>query len=114
MSPIIIPAPQTIDSAKMMVKIHLETEVISAEVARRKANVWLLENVGNLLRAESPELIVGEPLVWRVDIVLTSPTKGWVGRLGRLEMNATTADILTDCDSLVQEITPRAHTLAAN
>ena len=55
-----------------------------AEVARRHANRWLLENVGNLLRAEFPELVVSDRLTWRVEVALTSPAKGRVGWVGRL------------------------------
>ena len=35
--------------ARMQVTVHIDTEVLNPEVARRKANVWLLETVGNLL-----------------------------------------------------------------
>ena len=45
-------------STKMQVSVHIDTEVLDPEVARRKANVWLLMNVGNLLRADDPELIL--------------------------------------------------------
>jgi hypothetical protein len=52
----------------MQVHVHVQAEVLTAEVVRRRANVWLLENVGNLLRSESPELVLGERLAWRLDL----------------------------------------------
>jgi hypothetical protein len=97
----------------LQVNIHIQAEVLSAEAVQRRANVWLLENVGNLLRAESPELVLGEKLVWRLDVALTSPTRGWIGSVGRLKVDATTGEILAD-ETLAQEFIPRAHALTAN
>ncbi len=48
-----------------------------------------------------------------MDIVLTSPGHGWVGVLGRLEMDATSGEILAD-ETFAEELTPRAHALIAN
>jgi hypothetical protein len=39
------------------VAVHIDTEVLHPEVARRKANAWLLLYAGHLLRADNPELI---------------------------------------------------------
>jgi hypothetical protein len=113
MAQIIISVPQTNEAPRLQVSVHIQAEVLSAETARRRANVWLLENVGNLLRAESPELVLSDRLVWRMDIVLTSPSRGRVGRVGRLELEATTGDILAD-ETLAQEIIPLARALIAN
>ena len=113
MTQIVIPVLQTSDTPRLQVNIHIQAEVLSAETARRQANVWLLENVGNLLRAESPELVLGDQLVWRLDVALTSPTRGWIGSVGRLEVDATTGEILAN-ETLAQEIIPRAHALTAN
>lgn len=113
MTQIVIPVPRTSDTPRMQVNIHIQAEILSAETARRRANVWLLENVGNLLRAESPELVLGDQLMWRFDVVLTSPSRGWVGAVGRLEVDATTGEILAD-ETLAQEFIPRAQALTAN
>ena len=97
----------------MQINVHVRAEVVSPEVARRQANVWLLENVGNLLRAETPELVAGERLIWRVDVVLTSPTRGTVGRVGQLEIDSSTGDVVTDA-TLAQEIIAYAQALVDN
>ncbi len=113
---IVIPVSpsNTVPPAKsMQINIHLQAEVVSPEVVRRQANVWLLENVGNLLRAEAPELVAGKRLTWRVDVVLTSPTRGTIGRVGRLEIDASTGDVLTST-TLTQEIIAHAQALANN
>ena len=107
----VIAAPQTGDASKVQITLHIQAEVLSAEAARRHANRWLLENVGNLLRAESPELIVSERLVWRVEVALTSPAKGRVGWVGRLFLDATTGQVLAD-ETSIQEILAHATALA--
>jgi hypothetical protein len=114
MDSLIIPTPTTSTTTnRIQVNVHIQVEVLAAEVARRQANVWLLENVGNLLRAESPELVLGERLVWRVHIILTSPSLGSVGRIGSLELDATTGEVLSS-ESLIQELITNAQTVAAN
>ncbi|MCB0164994.1 MAG: hypothetical protein KDI79_12255 [Anaerolineae bacterium] len=113
MTHIVMPVSPTEKADRLQVSVHIEAEVLSAEAARREANYWLLENVGNLLRTDNPELVLGEQLVWRVDIVLTSPTRGQVGAIGRLELDAITGKVLAD-ETLAEELTPCAHALMAN
>ena len=87
MTPIVMPVSPTEKADRLQVSVHIQAEVLSAEAARREANYWLLENVGNLLRADNPELVVGERLLWRIDIVLTSPKQEPVGVIGRIELD---------------------------
>src|SRR5262245_25271416 len=103
----VITAPQAGDAARLQITVHIQAEVLSAEVARRRANRWLLENVGNLLRAEALELVVGDQLMWRVEVVLTSPAQGRVGWVGRLFLDASTGQVVADEDS-IQEILAHA------
>ena len=113
MNQMVIPVSPTSDALRMQVRVYVQAEVLSAEAVRRRANVWLLENVGNLLRAESPELVLGEQLTWRVDVVLTSPTRGHIGRVGRLEIDATAGAVLAD-KSTIQEILTHARALTVD
>jgi len=113
MTPIIMAVPSTENTERLQISVHVQAEVLAAEAARRRANVWLLEHIGNLLRAESPELVLGDRLVWRVEVTLTSPSRGRVGVLGRLELDAITGEVLAD-ESLAEELLPRARTLTAN
>jgi hypothetical protein len=105
MAQIVVPVSPTNDTSRLQVNIHVQAEVLPAEIVRRRANAWLLEHVGNLLRAESPELVLGDPLVWRVDIVLTSPSRGRIGCIGRLTIDATSNEVLAD-ETLAQEMMP--------
>jgi hypothetical protein len=113
MTAIVMPVPPTEKADRLQVSVHIQTEALSAEAARQEANYWLLENVGNLLRADNLELVLGEQLVWRIDIVLTSPTRGQVGVVGRIELDAITGEVLAN-ETLTEELAPRAHALIAN
>ena len=113
MTSIVVPVSPTENAERLQVSVHIQAEVLSAEAARREANFWLLENVGNLLRADNLELVLGDRLVWRSDIVLTSPTRGTIGVVGRLEIDAITGEVLAD-ETLAEELTPYAHALTAN
>ncbi|MFZ4850500.1 MAG: hypothetical protein ACOYL7_15355 [Caldilinea sp.] len=84
----------------------IETEVLDRDVARRRANVWLLETVGNLLGAENAELILSEPLRWRYDVILglpdlEHPGTGDLFRVGMIEVDATSGEVLNQ-EELVQ------------
>jgi len=98
---------------RMQVKVHVDAEVLEPEIARRRANVWLLETVGNLLGAENAELILSEPLCWRFDVILglpdlDRPGTGDLFRIGMIEVDATTGEVLNQ-EQLFQEL----HTSAA-
>lgn len=100
-------------ASRLQVSVHLQAEIVAPEAARRRANVWLLEHVGNLLRAETPELILGERLIWRSDVVLTNPQVGVVGRIGRIELDAATGEVL-DEDAAAADLIANAYALSKN
>lgn len=82
----------------MQVNIYIKADVMTPATALRKANVWLSMNAGHLLLAENPELVVGEPLQWRFDVIHSLPQRRLPGMtrrtlLGRMQMNATSGDI---------------------
>ena len=81
------------------------TTPISAYTARQKANVFVLENISNLLLADTPELQkAGDRQIWQVPIDLTLPGKGRVGRVGIIAIDATYGEIRYD-DRLIDEMT---------
>jgi len=86
---------------------------ISAFVARQKVNVLMLEQVSNLLLASEPTL---EPAPdgnwrWRVPVDLTFPTRGRVGCVGEVEVDARYGEVHYD-DALLARITDEAKRLA--
>ncbi|MBK8047254.1 MAG: hypothetical protein IPK16_09115 [Anaerolineales bacterium] len=93
---------------RMQVKVHIDTEVLAPEIARRRANVWLLETVGNLLGAQNAELILDEPLRWRFDAILGMPDLDHPGtgdlfRVGMIEIDAMTGEVLNP-EQLAEEL----------
>lgn len=104
------------------ITINLQTEVIDAETVRRQANVWLLTYVGNLLRAENPELILDAPLQWRFDIRLTLPDANIshplvTGVIGKIHFNALTGETMipkNSVNSFIDELQTYADQLIAH
>lgn len=100
----------------MQVNIYIKADVLTPAAALRKANVWLSMNAGHLLLAENPELIVGEPLQWRFDVIHSLPQRRAPGTtrrtlLGRMQIDAISGDI-HEPERLIEELTANANALA--
>lgn len=101
---------------QMEIIVNIKATVLDAEVVRRKANVWLLDHVGNIVGASKPELILGERLVWRYDVVLgvpnlAQPGSGALYKVGQMMLDAQTGDVL-DAEGLVEELQANASAIA--
>ena len=101
---------------QMEIVVNIQATVLDAEVVRRKANLWLLDRVGNLLGASKPELILGERLVWRYDVVLGVPNLAQAGsgalyKVGQMMLDAQTGDVI-DAEGLVEELQANASAIA--
>jgi predicted DNA-binding antitoxin AbrB/MazE fold protein len=83
---------------------------IPAVVARRKVNVFVGNEISYLMGGRDPELVVGDPIVWRVPVVLTFPSHGAVGTVGVIEVNAETGELFVS-PALIEEITHNAQAL---
>ncbi|MBI4670416.1 MAG: hypothetical protein HY741_01940 [Chloroflexi bacterium] len=89
-----------------------ESLVISAAVARRKANVVTLERVSNLLLADEPTLVSESgKWLWRVPVDLTFPKRGRVGRVGELEVDAQNGQVYLD-DTKLESMRAKADQIA--
>ena len=84
---------------------------VDAVTAQRKATVWLVSDVGNLLIGDTPALVIGQRTVWRVPALLTSPTRGIIGQVGAVDVDAVTGEVLTD-PQLTQDLLTHARQLA--
>ena len=89
-------------------------KLIPSETARRIANVWLLEYVGNLLGTENPELLTDAPVRWRCDVILGVPDLQKPGTGNRYQVvqiavNAISGEILNP-QLTVQEFQNTAQT----
>ncbi len=89
-------------------------------VARQNANVYLLMNVGNLLSAGEPGLVLGETPYWRVPIFCAFPEFDRREQIGVLAVDVNSGAVLLEHSypSSPQEIERRAeaiyHSLGAS
>jgi hypothetical protein len=81
---------------------------VDAETARRKVTGWLVSEVGNLLVGDTPALVIADRAVWRVPVPLTSPTRGGIGTVGSVDVDAQSGEILAG-EALAQRILEDAH-----
>ena len=99
-------------AGQLQIDVHLSAEVnVSAAIARRKANAFLATHVGNLLLAGEPVLtLLHERIVWRVPIDLTAPSEGRLGRVGDVDIDVESGELLLDEDQITG-IRDHAHRL---
>jgi hypothetical protein len=102
-----VPPGATVD-----IHIHVTAPVnITPFVARQKVASFVISEISTQLLTESPSLNVGERLCWSVPVVLTSPSKGVIGKVGEVLVDATTGELLVDED-LVRRMTDDVRRLA--
>ena len=101
-------------SGHLQVDIHLSAEVnLSAVTARRKVNAFLATHLGNLLLADEPVLSLTDRIVWRVPVDLTAPQAGRLGRVGEVDVDVESGEILLS-EAQIGVIKERAGRIAAN
>lgn len=72
---------------------------ITPFTARQKASGYVGSYISHLMGGDEPSLLLSnERLVWRVPIVFTSPTKGKLGIVGSLDIDARTGQLLISPD----------------
>jgi len=96
-----------IETQEQLFTVQIQPPIISAEKARKQANVWLLTNIGNLLRAEKPQLIINQQrqLCWLMRVVL--PAEKVAKPLGQIEVDVFSGEVLTDTN-ITKNYAPRA------
>ncbi len=74
-----------------------KNNIIDEHIARRKANHWLIEYVGNMVMADKATLIQQEKqFIWRFEAYITAKSHAPKGPIGHVEINALTATPLTN------------------
>ena len=87
--------------ASVDITIRLQSHLnISSTAAQQRANVLLIERVGDRLAAGDPELVVGERLVWRMPVYLHWLGRTQMGPVGQLEVDTETGELLVSPQSL--------------
>lgn len=100
------------EDADVRIDISISAHIgITALSAQRKVSRLLLEQVGNLVYGESPSLVTGARLLWRVPVWVSSPSRGALGQVGTIDVDVQTGEIIYSPD-LLKNITDQAIILA--
>jgi hypothetical protein len=98
--------------AGVAIRIEMTAQAnITPFVARQKVTQFVITEISSQLRGDTPDLNVGERLCWSVPVVLTSPARGSVGRVGEILVDAVTGEVLADPET-VQRMADYAEQLA--
>ena len=69
--------------------------VIDEATARRKANGWLIDTVGNMVMADKARLVnLNGSLLWQFKAYISGSTHEPIGPIGNVFINATTGQTL--------------------
>jgi hypothetical protein len=93
---------------KIEITTHMNT---TSYVAKQRVNRFLAVNAGNMLAAGEPELVVGERLLWRVPVMFGTPEKGQIGKVGELQVNVESGDVIVDDSTQVEVMLRNAEIL---
>lgn len=78
--------------------------------ARRKANGWLVDNVGNMVMADDGALLQMNGLwVWRFHAYITALSHEPYGPIGQVDVDATTGSILVSEHTVQKMLQRGAH-----
>jgi len=92
---VVFPAGATVD-----IRIEMTAQAnITAFVARQKVTQFVVTRISSQLRGEAPDLHVDERLRWSVPVVLTSPARGVLGKVGEILVDAVTGEVLADAET---------------
>ncbi len=79
--------------------------------ARRRADRWLEENVGNVVAAKNSQFIqLGNRPIWRFEAFITGPYIDPLGPIGQVDVDANSGEILTRSD-MAEDMIARGATL---
>jgi len=100
------------EGATVAIRVEMTAQVnITPFVARQKVTGFVILEISDRMRGDKPELVVGDRLCWSVPVVLTSPSRGVVGKVGEILVDATTGELLLEKDT-VQRMSDDADRLA--
>jgi hypothetical protein len=107
-----LPTVQLPPQADVRIEISIAAQLgITSQSAQRKVSKLVLEQVGNLLYGETPNLVAGSRLLWRVPVWVSSPASGPLGQAGALDVDAQTGEVLYSEEQL-QLLGEQARVLA--
>lgn len=90
-------------------EIDVQARIISADTACRKASFFLAMNVGHLLRADNPKLLLdNDALRWQMDVILTSPRGESPQPIGHIFLAAADGSVLS-ANELIETLAALAN-----
>ncbi len=90
-------------------EINVRASIISADTACRKASFFLAMNIGHLLRATNPKLLLdNNTLQWQMDVVLTSPLGKTPQNIAKIFLAASDGSVLF-ANELIESLTTLAN-----
>ena len=101
-------------SAQVSISVNVTATLnITAYTAKRKVNVLVLHRVGTGLFGDEPSLVVtGKSIVWRVPVIVSTASRGRLGQVGQVDVDAQTGEVMAD-DTLLKAIGDNAERLVA-
>ena len=85
---------------------------ITSFTARQKASGYVGDRISHLMGGDEPSLMLTKQgLVWRVPIILTSPSRGCLGTVGAIDVDARTGSLLVP-RGFEEQVLARAQALA--
>jgi hypothetical protein len=101
------------ESAQVNIQINVSAKInLTATIARRKVNVFLLNEVSTGLGGDAPDLIVqNDRVCWRVPVILALPSRGRLGQVGQIDIDAQSGELLIS-SQIIDEIRQHANRLA--
>lgn len=88
----------------LVIPATITAPAIDAQTARRTANGWLLDHVGDLVMGKNPRLVSdGKRAWWRVAAYVTNVYRAPHGPIGFVDVDALSGAVLSD-ETTAQEI----------
>lgn len=107
-----LPGLELPTNSRVSLKIEVTGDLnVSAFVARQKAHRFLILEVGDQLRAGTPELIVHHVLGWRVPVEYAPSKSGILGIVGHLLVDGETGEVTIADSQTTEDLLTRADTL---
>jgi len=83
------------EKGKVDLNVQASFEIkITAEEAQKKVRWWLRDNVGMLLDADPPQLVIGDIIVWRVPVYVSYPHTGRFSNVGMAHVDVVSGEIV--------------------
>lgn len=92
------------DVQKLNINITVVATVnVDAKTAHKRATLWLINEVGNMLFGGAPDLVISNQTLWRVPVIASSSEVDRHDQIGVVDVNAASGELLVS-DQLREQI----------